>query len=91
MRAYSRSSKQKSDISRAEDALEDLQDKFEDMERDMKDSIEELEEKLSIDNLEYESLLLPPRKSDISIEEFAIVWLPWRVDSTGIAEPLYDA
>lgn len=90
MRSQGRSSKQKSDIGRAEDAFEDLQEKFKDLEVKFKDDVDELEDKLSVDNLEYESLSLPPRKSDISIEQFGVVWLPWRVDSSGIAEPLYE-
>ena len=90
MRSMNRSSKQKSDIGRAEEAYEDLQHKFKDLEREMTDKIEDMEDKLSADNLEYEELTLPPRKSDISIEEFGIVWLPFRKDADGVVEPLYD-
>jgi hypothetical protein len=89
MRSMSRASKQKSDIGRAEDNLEELVLKFEDLEREFKDDVDELEEKLSVDNLDFEDLSLSPRKSDISIEEFAVCWLPWEVDESGIAEPIY--
>ena len=89
MRSFGRSSKEKSDISRAEEGLEDLQIKYENLEAEFNEEIEKLEEKLSVDNLEFEELSLAPRKSDLSVEEFAVVWLPWEVDESGIAEPVY--
>ena len=89
MRSFGRSSKQKSDIGRAQENLEDLHVKYEDLETEFKDEVAQLEEKLSVDNLEFEELILPPRKSDLSVEQFAVVWLPWEVDQDGIAEPVY--
>ena len=89
MRSFGRSSKEKSDISRAQDSLEDLHIKYEDLEKEFNEAIEKLEEKLGVDNLEFEELTLAPRKSDLSVEEFAVVWLPWEVDDSGIAEPIY--
>ena len=76
-------------ISRAKESLEDLHIKFEDLETEFNDEVAKLEEKLSVDNLEFEELNLPPRKSDLSVEQFAVVWLPWEVDEDGIAEPVY--
>ena len=87
--SFGRSSKEKGDIGRAQNSLEELQIKFEDLEREFKEEVAELEDKLSIDNLEFNDLKLSPRKSDISVEDFGICWLPWRVDGSGIAEPIY--
>ena len=89
VRSLGRSSKEKSDIERAKDNLEELQIKFEDLEREFNDEVESIEDKLVVGNLEYEELKVTPRKSDITVEEFGICWLPWRVDSSGIAEPIY--
>ncbi len=89
MNARGRAEKEKDDIARAEDKLEDLQAKFKDMEIEFKEAVDELEEKLSVENLEFEDLTVPPRKSDISIEDYCVCWLPWRVDSNGIAEPIF--
>ena len=89
MRSFGRSSKEKGDISRAQENLEDLHIKFEDLETEFNEAVEKLEEKLSVDNLEFEELILPPRKSDLSVEQFVVVWLPWEVDESGIAEPVY--
>lgn len=89
MRSLSRSSKEKNDINRAEDKLEDLELKFADLEREFKDAIDEIRDKISIESLDYEDKSIPPRKSDLSIEDFAICWLPLRVTPTGIAEAVY--
>ena len=89
MRSFGRSSKEKNDIERAEGNLEDLQIKYEDLEKELNDEVAELEEKLSVNEMEYEEMTLPPRKSDLSVQEFGIVWLPLKVSSSGIAEAVY--
>lgn len=89
MRAFGRTSKEKSDIDRAKDNLEDVMQKFEDLEDQFNQDVDELSEKLSIDNMEFEELSVPPRKSDISIEQFGVCWMPFVVDGSGIAEPAY--
>ena len=89
MRKLSQTSKEKNDIERAEDNLDELQVQFEDLEREFNDEVADLENKLSVDNLDYEDRTIPPRKSDILIEEFGVVWLPLRVTSSGIAEAIY--
>ncbi|MEL7499819.1 MAG: DUF87 domain-containing protein [Planctomycetota bacterium] len=89
MRSLSRSSKEKNDIERAEEKLEDLQQKFEDLNNEFNDEVNELSDKLSVDSLEYDDKVIPPRKSDLSVEDFGICWLPLRVTPTGIAEAIY--
>ena len=89
MRSFGRSSKEKDDIGRAKDNLEDLHIKFEDLETEFNEAVSKIEDKLSIENLEFEELTLAPRKGDLSVEQFAVVWLPWEVDDSGIAEPVY--
>ena len=89
IRSYGRAGKEKADIQRAQDSLEDLMVRFEELETEFNRSVEELEDKLDVENMEFEELTLAPRKSDISIEEFCLCWLPWKVDSSGIAEPVY--
>ena len=89
MRALGRSGKEKSDIARAKDGLEDVMRKYEDLEEQFNQDVDDLTEKLSVDNMEFEELSLPPRKSDISIEDFGVCWMPFVVDSSGIADPAY--
>lgn len=89
MRSFGRASKEKDDIGRAEENLDELQVKYEDLEADFDEQVNELTEKLSVENLDLEELAVTPRKSDIDIEEFSVCWLPWRIDSSGIAEPAW--
>ena len=89
MRAFGRSGKEKSDIERAKDSLEDVMVKYEELEEQFEQDVDDLSEKLSVDNMEFEELSLPPRKSDISIEDFGVCWMPFVVDSSGIADPAY--
>lgn len=89
VRSMGRSAKERGDIGRAEDNLDDLKVKYEDLELEFNDEVAELEEKLSVENLEFVEYRIPPRKSDISIEEFGVCWLPFRVSSSGIATPIY--
>ena len=89
IRSYGRVGKEKADIARAEDGLEDARIRFEELETQFNEDVQELEEKLDVENLEFEELSLAPRKSDILIEDFCICWVPWKVDASGIAEPAY--
>lgn len=89
MRSFSRSSKEKNDIERAEDNLEDLELQFEDLEKEFNDAVAKVEDKLSVDELEYEDLTIPPRKSDLSVEQFGVVWLPLKVSKSGITDAIY--
>ena len=89
IRSYGRAGKEKADIARAEDSLDDAISRFEELEIQFNEDVSELEDKLDVENLEYEELSLAPRKSDILVEEFCVCWVPWKVDSSGIAEPAY--
>jgi len=89
MRAAGRVSKEKADIGRAEDDLEAAVQKYEDLEADFTQDMDALEDKLTVDEMEFEELSVPPRKSDISIEQFGVCWMPFVVDESGDEEPGY--
>ena len=38
---------------------------------------------------QLDEIEIKPRKSDLSIEAFTLVWLPWRLDSNGVAASAY--
>ena len=89
MRSLSSAAREKGDIARAEEGLEILEEKFKRMEEEFQVKVDELEGELDVNALELEELEVTPRKTDISVEEFGLLWLPFKVDSTGIAEPAY--
>ena len=90
MRSATRAFEQRGDIGRAQEDVEELQEELEEMEEEFKQEIAEMESAINIDEIELEELSVRPRKTDIAISKLALVWLPWRVDSTGIAEPAYS-
>jgi len=89
VRSISRAGKERGDISRAQDNLADLKVDWEDMEEKFNRDVEDVEDKLNVDDLELEPLIIRPRKGDLDVQKFMIVWLPYRVDSSGIAEPAF--
>jgi hypothetical protein len=40
-------------------------------------------------NVQLEQIELKPQKSDIEVDGVSLVWLPWRIDATGAAQPVY--
>lgn len=89
VKSIGRTAQQRGDIGRAQDSLESLKEDYEAMEEEFDAAVTEIAEKLNVDSLTFEELTLAPKKTDISIKEFGVAWLPWKVDSTGIAEPLF--
>ena len=89
MRSAGRAVQQRGDVGRAKEKLEELKNRFEQLEADFESEVEQLERKLDVENLEFEELHIRPRKSDIQISKIPLVWTPWRVDASGIAAPLY--
>jgi len=89
MRSASRSMRERGDIGRAEGSVEELQEKMEELEAEAQQEIDKIKESIRVDEMEFEQLEIRPRKSDLSVEKIALVWLPWQVDASGIAEPAY--
>lgn len=88
-RAYGRVSQEKADVERARENLEEVVEKYEDLEREFMEEVDEISDKLTVDNLDYEELTVPPRKSDISIEQYGVCWLPFFVDEEGEERAAY--
>ena len=89
-RGVGRASQQKDDVRRAELALEQLHQDIEDLEDELKEELEELGKECDIDAIELESTEIPPRKSDLKVDDISVLWTPWQVDRNGIATPLYQ-
>jgi len=76
-RAVSKGSKilkERGDMSRAEERMVSIEEDIEALEYELEDKIDELNEKYNIDNCEIETYTMKPRKTDIEVEECAIVW-----------------
>ncbi len=89
MRSFGRVMKERGDVGRAEEKLEDLIEDREKLEEKFNEDEAKIEEKMDASKLELEEIKVTPIKSDISIDDFGVLWLPWRVDESGIAETIY--
>ncbi len=66
--------KERSDIGRAESKLDELNDRFIQMQEDLEQKIDELSDKLTLENYEIDTIFIKPRKSAIDINEIALLW-----------------
>ena len=89
MKTLGRAGRERSDIGRAEDNLELLQEQFQELEAEFESEIQGIEDKLDVASLDLEEIRIRPRKTDLSVDDLRVVWLPFRVDANGIAEPVY--
>jgi len=89
MRGVGRTMEQRQDIAEAEQDAKALRDEFADLEKEFSTEVDKIETGYTVDRIELEALEVKPRKSDIGIENLAILWTPWVVDGTGIAEPAF--
>jgi hypothetical protein len=55
------------------------------------EALKQLESSLSAGTLTLDKYELKPQKSDISADEVALVWLPYRINSAGVAEAVFEA
>ena len=66
--------KERGDMSRAEERMVSIQEDIEALEYDLEDTIDALNEKHNVDNCEIETFTIKPRKTDIDVEQCAVVW-----------------
>ncbi len=88
MRSFGRIGKEKDDVRRAEEQVREYQEKLQALEAEFQEKSFELQQTTQPTEHQLEHLPLSPRKSDIAVVRLGLVWVPWSVDKTGIAEPL---
>ncbi|QEG40304.1 AAA-like domain protein [Roseimaritima ulvae] len=89
VRGATRAAQQHGDIARAEKALAELHADYADLDNELRTEIEALGEKFDVQNLELDTTVVAPRKSDLKTQTVELVWTPWQIDSHGMAERLY--
>jgi hypothetical protein len=90
MRGIGRTSREKQDIARATRDLEALHAQYADLESQFQEEIAGLDTPVDPDAFEFKEQVIRPRKTDITVGQFGLVWLPWWIDEDGIAEPAYE-
>jgi hypothetical protein len=89
MRGVGRIAREKEDIVRAQKEVEVIQHKLVELEEEFKEKIAQMQEEFIPEDLELEEVQIQPRKGDISVGTIALIWTPWRLDRSGLAEPAF--
>jgi hypothetical protein len=89
MRGAGRVAREKQDIARAQREVQVVHDKLIALEEDFQAEIADLKMELKPEDLILDQLMVRPRKTDIVISRFALVWMPWKVNQGGFAEPAF--
>jgi len=77
-RAFSKGSrayKERGDIGRAEESLAEIHEEMELLAEELEEKIDELSDKFDVDNVEIKDASMKPKKSDIDVEAFSVVWV----------------
>lgn len=89
-KSLGRTAQKQSDVTRAEESLESLQQQYEELSQQFQSEVEEIESRLNAHALELETIEIPSKKSDIRMNRLALIWIPWQIDQVGIATALVD-
>jgi hypothetical protein len=87
-RGLGRAARERGDVARAEDTLENIREDMRVMQDDCQAAVDTAMYELSLENLELEPLEIRPRKSDIRVSSLCLLWVPYQIDDDGIASPL---
>jgi hypothetical protein len=91
MRGVGRTARERQDIARAKRELKSLHAKLADLESEFEKEITALGKTISPEALDVTKIVIRPRKADIAVGHFGLVWLPWLVSQDGISAPAYEA
>ena len=72
--AGSRVLKERGDVKRAEERVEKVKDDIEELEEELEDKIDDLADEYDIESIEVEEFSIKLRKTDIQIDDIAVVW-----------------
>jgi hypothetical protein len=87
MRAAGRIARERQDVGQASETVEALQEKLAALEAEFKTETDQLQASMQVDSLQLEELQIKPKKSDITISQIALVWVPWIQQADGTLAP----
>ncbi len=88
-RSLGRASRERGDIERAAQRVEELRDELVDLEKDFEAEVDRLREEIDPAEFTVETVVVRPRKSDLTVDRLLLVWEPWNTDAEGVAEPAF--
>jgi len=83
IRSAGKISRESDDIRHAEETLEAVIEKRNDLDAEVESEVQMIQDKFDPDLLELKEQELRPRKSDISVKQLVLVWLPYTIDEHG--------
>ncbi len=89
MRSGMRTAKEHGDISNAEESLDVLKQRLDELQQELNLEIARIEEQTDPMAQPLEATALRPKKGDITVRLTALVWLPYWQSSDGKREPCY--
>jgi hypothetical protein len=90
VRSATRVGRESGDVDRADDNLDVIRQQHADLQRQFEADTAALERSLDVSTINFRSVQVTPRKSDIAVGEVALVWAPWRTGADGFPAPAYD-
>jgi hypothetical protein len=90
MRGTGRAAQQRGDIARAKERVGLLRQQLRELEQQFEDDRDELQSTVDVESLNIKELKVACRKTDLDIQPLMLVWVPFRVDPTGIAQVACD-
>ncbi|OYP33041.1 ATP-binding protein [Rhodopirellula sp. MGV] len=82
-RGINRASQQRDDVKRAEAAMRLIEKDIQELEKEFQQERDKLVDQFDCMDLELDCQSIPPRKSDLKVEDLEIVWLPYELDREG--------
>jgi len=76
MRSASRAARQQADVAHAEESLSELEEKLAELEARIAEELDEVRVRADPDSLVLEPIEVAPRKTDVSVEEVLLAWVP---------------
>jgi hypothetical protein len=89
-RSAGRIGQESGDVNRADESLEAVRQQRADLQRQFETESAALERSLDAAAAPMRKVPVSPRKSDISVGEVALVWLPWRKGADGFPAPAFE-
>ena len=87
MRSASRVRKESMDVHRAQDTLEATKLGLAELDQRLQEDIERIEATFDPDSETIQEILVKPKSSDMTLEFFGLVWMPYRRDARGQLAP----
>jgi hypothetical protein len=75
-RSASRAARQQADVAHAEESLATLEERRQALEEEVSTELERIRLESSPDRLELQELEIPPRKTDIAVDDVVLAWVP---------------